>query len=232
MNAASIAVEGLKVAKGKESSTNFLLYLLVAAAVEALIKKKESISMVPIYIPEDVMVPALIVIIACSIVFPLIIGMWFKNESKYQNADWKRRYIVTVLIDMILTPLASLFIISWVVQTFSPETDSITYIVLLMVCMLITAYFGLLWMNQGSKGVIEQITRAGKDINDVAEAIQNVDIPAVKQIVQTQAPVQQAPVQPVVEQPVVVPVQAQPQTQTLVQPADAVVETEPLIQKI
>jgi len=165
MNPASLAVEAAKVAKGKESGSNLLLYLGVAVTVEAVFKHKESETMLaPIYMPEGYELPIFIILIAGAILMPVIIGMWFKNESKYAGAKWTGRYIATVFIDMFIAPSLGLILMSLITQEFFPDMDPLTYMVILPIVMAVVAYYALMIMNQGIKGTVEQIKGTKKDV--------------------------------------------------------------------
>jgi len=172
MNPASLAVEAAKVAKGKESSSNLLLYILVAASVEVAFKHKESEFMLaPIYMPTGYEVPIFIILIAGAILMPVIIGMWFKNESKYAGAKWTGRYVATVFIDMFVAPSLGLILMSLITQEFFPDMDPLTYMVILPIVMAIVAYYALLVMNQGIKGTVEQIKGTKKDLQYAADEL-------------------------------------------------------------
>ena len=157
MNPASIAVEGVKVAKGRESPANLILYILVGAVVEAYMRCKERNSMEPIYIPAGSELPVFIILIACAIVFPVVIALYMKNESKYKAAGWTGRYLFTMVIDMFLAPSLGLILLSLLAQEWFPDMDPVTYMVLLPIIMAIVAYYSLMVMNQGIKGTVEQI---------------------------------------------------------------------------
>lgn len=165
MNPASLAVEATKVVKGKESGSNLFLYIGVAAAVEAVFKHKESETMLaPIYMPAGYEIPIFIILIAGAILMPVIIGMWFKNESKYAGAKWTGRYVATVFIDMFVAPSLGLILMSLITQEFFPDMDPLTYMVILPIVMAIVAYYALMVMNQGIKGTVEQIKGTKKDV--------------------------------------------------------------------
>lgn len=175
MNPASLAVEATKVARGKESGSNLLLYLGVAVTVEAVFKHKESETMLaPIYMPEGYEIPIFIILIAGAILMPVIIGMWFKNESKYAGAKWTGRYIATVFIDMFVAPSLGLIIMSLITQEFFPDMDPLTYMVILPIIMVAVAYYALLIMNQGIKGTVEQIKGTAKETKTAVEELKKL----------------------------------------------------------
>ena len=175
MNPASLAVEAAKVVKGKESGSNLLLYLGVAVTVEAVFKHKESETMLaPIYMPEGYELPIFIILIAGAILMPVIIGMWFKNESKNAGAKWTGRYVATVFIDMFIAPSLGLILMSLITQEFFPDMDPLTYMVILPIVMAAVAYYGLRLMNEGIKGVTEQIVKNANDAKGAVEELKKL----------------------------------------------------------
>lgn len=175
MNPASLAVEATKVAKGKGTCSDLLLYIFVAAAVEAVLKKKENDTVLaPIYIPEGYEIPVFIILIAGAILMPVVIGMWFKTDSKNKNANWMKRYIATIILDMFLAPSIGLILMSLVTQEFFPDISPLTYMVILPIVMVVVAYYALLFMNQGIKGTMEQIKGDATEVRAAADELKKL----------------------------------------------------------
>lgn len=172
MNPASIAVEAAKVATGDSSMTKLAGYVLLAIAVDAVCKSGGNHMLAPIFIPEGYTLPVFIILIAFAIVAPVVTGLFFKNESKHKDEKWTGRYYSTLLLDVIVTPVLGLLIISWIVQQWSPLMDPITYMVFLPIVMLVVAYFTLKILNEGIKAVVEQLLKIKSDVQYAQDQLQ------------------------------------------------------------
>lgn len=210
MNPASLAIEIGKTAMGKESSTQLLCWILVAVVIDAFLKQ-EITNMQPIYTPAGYDTVIFMVLVAFAIIGPLVAGLYFKNESKHADEDWSRRYIATLIADVVLSPLVSLIVLSLVVQAWFPDIDPVSYIVLLPLVQLFFAFYTLKGLNQGFKAMIEQLIHDGKDVQEGIEMLQQAtgvtlvkteapapapapapEVKTVEKIVYVQVPAQQS----------------------------------------
>ena len=167
INPATIAVESVKTATGKQTVTQTALYVFIAIAVEAFLRKEEFLMDALIYIPEGYTMPVFIMLIAFAFLAPILAGMFFKNESKHAGQPWTPLYITTLLIDMVITPSLGLMAMSLIVQEFMPNIDPIMYIALLPIVLIIVAYLALKVMNEGLKAAYQQVKGVAKDAQDI-----------------------------------------------------------------
>lgn len=175
MNPASLAIEGVKVASGKESPSDLAFYILVGVAVDAYIKRTENGKMLDlIYIPEGSGIMIFTILLACGILMPIFVSMYMKNESKYSDAKWKGRYIATMVLCMFAAPSLSLILLSLITQEWFADMNTTTYLILLPLATLIVTYYFLLLCNQGLKGMIEQMKKNVKDVKDAAKDIKEL----------------------------------------------------------
>ena len=174
MNPASLAVEATKVAKGKESPSNLGLYIIVAFMADAVFERaKENPNMF-----ENIFMPAgsedLIFILAVfgGVLFPLIVSLVFKDNSKGAAAKFEGKYIGTLLIDMVATPTISLIIMSAIASRYFVDIDVTTYVLFLSVVMIIVAYFLLKMLNEGIKAVVDQLVGIKEDVQYAQDKLQ------------------------------------------------------------
>lgn len=218
MNPASLVIEVGKTATGRESTSHLIGWLFVAVTIDALLKQEMN-DMQLIYMPEGYAVLIFIVLIAFAFIAPLMVGYFFKNESKHADEPWTHLYISTLLIDMITTPCLGLIVQSLITQAWFPDIDPVAYMVLLPMVLLIVAYFTLKVLNEGLKATYEQIKGKVLEVQEIvddaqqtfpaAEAPKAVELPAqpapevktVEKIVYVQVPVA-APAQATVSVPV------------------------------
>jgi len=171
MNPAGIIVEATKVARGKESSDSFFLYVFIAVVVESALKV-DSDHMDLIYIPEGYELPIFIILIAFAFIAPLVTAYFMKNESKHKNAKWNGKYTATLVIDMLITPSLGIIAMSLITQAWFPGMDPVAYMVFLPIVLIIVAYLALKVMNEGIKAVAEQIVGTVNEAKDAADDIQ------------------------------------------------------------
>jgi len=170
MNPAGIILEATKVARGSESSDNFLLYIFVAVVVESALKV-DSDHMDLIYMPEGYELPVFIILIAFAFIAPLVTALFMKNESKHKNAKWNGKYTASLIIDMVLTPSLGIIAMSLITQAWFPGMDAVAYMVFLPIVLIIVAYLALKVMNEGIKAVADQIVGT---VGEAKEAVEDV----------------------------------------------------------
>lgn len=171
MNPASLAIEVGKTAMGKESTTQLVCWIFIAVTIDALLKQELN-DMQLIYMPEGCSVTVFIILIAFAFIAPLMVGLFFKNESHHADEPWTHLYISTLLIDMVATPCLGLIAQSLIVQAWFPDIDPTAYMVLLPVVLLIVAYFTLKVLNEGLKATYEQIKGVAKEVQEIADDAQ------------------------------------------------------------
>ena len=171
MNPASIAVESFKTATGKQTVSQTVAYLFIAIVIEAFLKKESHNMDEFVYIPEGYTLIVFLMAIAFAFIAPIVVAMYFKNESKNAGKPWTPMYITTVVIDMFITPSLGLIAMSLLVQEFMPNIDPYMYIALLPIVFIIVAYLALKAMNEGFKAVWEQVRGVNKEVADIVEDI-------------------------------------------------------------
>lgn len=169
MNPASLAVDAVKVARGRESVSELAGYIMVALTVDAVITryKESGVMFESIIIPAGHEIEVFIIAVFSAIFIPLVVGMYFLNESKHAREHWTARYVSTMLIDMIITPVVGLITMSALASKYFVDIDALTYEVYLFIVMLIVGYFGLKFLNEGIKAVVEQIRGVKSEIDEL-----------------------------------------------------------------
>jgi len=166
MNPASLAVEATKVAKGKESGSNFLMYIFVAISVDAYIEYKETDKMFEnIFIPAGAEDQIFIITIIGAVLIPFFTSLVFKENSKGKNAAWEGKYIFTLFASMILTPTVSLILDTMIVSKYFADIDAFTYCVVLLITMLAVAYGTQKVLGEGIKALVDQVVSVKKDLD-------------------------------------------------------------------
>jgi len=168
-----LTVEALLVLLGKESPERFIASLILVFLGDSLLTREVLSMLDTIYIPEDVLLPTVLILAVMAVVGPVLWAVYKKNESKGKMKEWDSRYIITMALDMIFTPSLGLIVMSLIVQKWIPDISDVTYLVLLPLVLLTVSYFVLTLFNEGWKAVAEQLHRNKEGMQEVIDAVKN-----------------------------------------------------------
>jgi len=160
-----LVYEGIMVLLGRETPGRFVVSVLCLFFGD-LVLTREVLIMEPIYIPDGMLLPVILVLAIMAIAGPVLSAFFLKNQSKHKFADWSSRYVATMIIDMIVTPSIGLIVMSLIVQEWIPDISDVTYLVILPIVLLAVSYLALHLMNEGVKATVEQIKKLKGEIDE------------------------------------------------------------------
>lgn len=166
-----LTVEALLVLLGKESPERFVASLILVFLGDSFLTCEVLSMLDTIYIPESVLLPTVLILVVMAIAGPVLWAVYKKNESKGKMQDWTARYIITMVLDMIVTPSLGLVVMSLVVQKWIPDISDVAYLVFLPLVLLAVSYFMLTLFNEGWKALAEQLRRTKDGAKEVIDAV-------------------------------------------------------------
>ncbi len=170
VKSSNMVFEGILVLMGKESPERFATSLLLFLMGDLLLTHEVMTMDDFIYYPENLLLPVILIMAVMAIIGPVLVGMYRKNESKGKLMDWEPKYIATLVIDMLITPSGGIVVMSLIAQKLGGFND-FTYLVILPFVLLAVSYFAMVLMNEGIKGVAEQIKKVKSELADAEDEL-------------------------------------------------------------
>ena len=171
MNNPLIAKEVAQVIAGRESPNQALVTLITVAITDVLLTR--GITMDLIYIPADYTFWTVLIVACVSILGPVLSALYLKTKSNNNRFSvWETKYSVTMVIDMVATPLIGLPLLSMIVQELPEAIPAESYVFILVPATLIfLSYFVLIALNSGLKGAAVQFANFRQDAKEAIEIV-------------------------------------------------------------
>jgi len=172
MSGRSTAVnEIVKVLAGRESPSQAVLTLMVMAVVDTILSR--GITMDLIYIPDGFTLWMVLIVAVFSMLGPVLNALFLKNRSKaHKYEEWAGKYTVTMIADMILTPIIGVALMSWIIQELPQPVSPETYIfIILPIGLLLTSRYVLIGLNEGIKAAAEQFNKDKAQAQDAIDTV-------------------------------------------------------------
>lgn len=168
-----LTVEAMLVLLGKESPERFIASLILVFLGDSILTREVLSMLDTIYIPEGLLLPTVLILAVMAVAGPVLWAVYKKNESKGKMADWTPRYIITMVLDMAVTPSLGLIVMSLIVQKWIPDISDVAYLVFLPLVLLAVSYFMLTLFNEGWKALAEQLAKNKDGAKEVIDAIKD-----------------------------------------------------------
>lgn len=167
-----LVYEGVMVLLGRETPGRFVVSVLCIFFGD-LVLTREVLIMEPIYIPDGMLLPVILVLAIMAIAGPVLSAFFLKNQSKGKLEDWSSRYVATMIMDMIITPSLGLIVMSLIIQQWIPDISDVTYLILLPIVLLAVSYLALHILNEGVKATVEQVKKLKGELADAQQELKN-----------------------------------------------------------
>jgi len=167
-NKSTVAREVVMCLAGRESPAQALATIISVVTVDIIATR--GITMDLIYIPDGYTLWMALVVAVFAILGPVLNALYLKTKSSHKKDEWLAKYSVTMIMDMVLTPIAGVAIVSWIVQELPEPIAPATYtFILLPTVLILLSRYILIALNEGMKGAAEQLN---KDKAEAKEAIE------------------------------------------------------------
>lgn len=167
-NKSTVAREVVMCLAGRESPAQALATIISVVTVDIIATR--GITMDLIYIPDGYTLWMALVVAVFAILGPVLNALYLKTKSSHKYDEWLSKYSVTMILDMILTPIAGVAIVSWIVQELPEPIAPATYtFILLPIVLILLSRYILIALNEGMKGAAEQLN---KDKAEAKEALE------------------------------------------------------------
>lgn len=155
---------------GRESPAQAMATILSVITVDIIATR--GITMDLIYIPDGYTLWMALVIAVFAILGPVLNALYLKTKSSHKYEDWLGKYTVTMILDMILAPIASVAVLSWIVQELPQPIAPATYtFILLPVVLLLASRYILIGLNEGMKGAAVQFNKDKAELKDAIDTV-------------------------------------------------------------
>jgi uncharacterized membrane protein YbjE (DUF340 family) len=158
---------------GRVEWGSLILFLLAFALGDAIITQKV-FEMDVLYYPADALILFVIAMAIGGIVSAIGWACIKKDASSHAGEAWKGKYIASMMMTMIVSPLLSAVLLGWACQEWFMDIDSTIYCILLILVTFALSKYVLEFFNEGLKSTLAMLKGDIKDAKDGAAAIQDV----------------------------------------------------------